>query len=45
MSNETKSNNLNYLIDPAFTNILFVLPFEMKLIELLFRSIIYQKLK
>ena len=30
MSNETKNNNLNYLIDPTFTNVnrLFVLPFE-----------------
>ena len=32
MSNQTKSNNLNYLIDPTFTNvnILFVLSFENK---------------
>ena len=30
MSNHTKNNNLNYLIDPTFTNvnILFVLSFE-----------------
>ena len=30
MSNETKSNNLNYLNDPTFTNVnrLFVLSFE-----------------
>ena len=30
MSNRTKNNNLNYLIDPTFTivNILFVLSFE-----------------
>ena len=30
MSNQTKNNNLNYLIDPTFTNInrLFVLSFE-----------------
>ena len=30
MSNQTKNNNLNYLIDPAFTNVnrLFVLSFE-----------------
>ena len=30
MSNQTKNNNLNYLIDPAFTNVnrLFVLIFE-----------------
>ena len=30
MSNQSKNNNLNYLIDPTFTNvnILFVLSFE-----------------
>ena len=30
MSNQTTNNNLNYLIDPIFTNVnrLFVLPFE-----------------
>ena len=30
MSNQTKNNNLNYLIDPTFTNVnrLFVLPYE-----------------
>ena len=30
MSNQTKNNNLNYLIDPTFTNVnrLFVLTFE-----------------
>ena len=30
MSNQTKNNNLNYIIDPTFTNInrLFLLPFE-----------------
>ena len=30
MSNQTRNNNLNYLIDPTFTNVnrLFVLPFE-----------------
>ena len=30
MSNRTKNNNLNYLIDPTFTNVkrLFVLSFE-----------------
>ena len=29
MSNQTKNDNLNYLIDPTFTNVnrLFVLPF------------------
>ena len=32
MSNQTKNNNLNYLIDPTFTNVnrLFVLSFENK---------------
>ena len=32
MSNQTKNNNLNYLIDPTFTNMnrLFVLTFENK---------------
>ena len=32
MSNQTKNNNLNYLIDPTFTNVnrLFVLTFENK---------------
>ena len=28
MSNQTKNNNLNYLIDPIFTNVLLVLTFE-----------------
>ena len=45
MSNQTKNNNLNYLIDPTFTNVnrLFVL--KMKMMELLFQNIIYQQLK
>ena len=32
MSNHTKNNNLNYLIDPTFTNVnrLFVFSFENK---------------
>ena len=32
MSNQTKNNNLNYLIDPTFTKVnrLFVLSFENK---------------
>ena len=32
MSNQTKNNNLNYLIDPTFTNVnrLFVFSFENK---------------
>ena len=30
MSNQTKNNNLNYIIDPAFTKVnrLFILPFQ-----------------
>ena len=45
MSNQTKNNNLNYLIDPTFTNvnILFFLSFEN--VGLLFQNIMYQKLK
>ena len=37
MSNQNKNNNLNYLIDPTFSNVnrLFVLSFEKKMIELL----------
>ena len=56
MSNQTKNNNLNYLIYPTFTNVnrLFVLSFEneddlkmkMKMkMKLLFQNIMYQKLK
>ena len=47
MSNQPKKNNLNYLNDPTFTNVnrLFVLSFENELIELLFESFMYQKLK
>ena len=35
---ETKNNNLNYLIDPTFTNVnrLFIFHLKMKQIELLF---------
>ena len=38
MSNQTKNNNLKYLIDPTFTNVnrLFVLTFQ---------NIMYEKLK
>ena len=44
MSNQTVNNNLNYLIDPTFTNAnrLFVLSFKN---ELLSKNIMYQKLK
>ena len=47
MSNQPKKNNLNYLNDPTFTNVnrLFVLSFENEVIELLFESFMYQKLK
>ena len=43
MSNQTKSNHLNYLNDPTFTKVnrLFVLSFEN---DHLFQSIMYQKL-
>ena len=43
MSNQTKTNHLNYLIDPTFTKVnrLFVLSFEN---DHLFQSIMYQKL-
>ena len=46
MSNQTKTYNLNYLIDPTFNkaNRLFVLSFEMKKVDYLFQSIIHQKL-
>ena len=46
MSNQSTNNNLNYLIDPTFTNVnrLFVLSFENQT-ELLSKSIMYQKLK
>ena len=42
MSNQTKNNNLNYLIDPTFTKVnrLFILSFENE--EPLFQSIIHQ---
>ena len=47
MSNQTIYNNLNYLIDPTFTNVnrLFVLSFENEANRVLFQSIMYQKLK
>ena len=48
MSNETENDNLNYLIHPTFTNVnrLFALSSEkMKMVELLFQNIMYQKLK
>ena len=54
MSVQSNNNNLNYLIDPTFTNVnrLFVLSFERieednikKTTEILFHVIIYQKYK
>ena len=50
MTIQPQNNNLNYLIDPTFTNVnrLFVLPFAriMQLItETLFQIITYQTLK
>ena len=47
MTNQTKTNHLNYLIDPTFTKVnrLFVLSFKNEKIEHLFQSIMYQKLK
>ena len=47
MTNQAKINNLNYLIDPTFNKVnrLFVLSFEMKMIDHLFQSIIHQRLK
>ena len=47
MTNQTRTNNLNYLIDPTFTKVnrLFVLSFENEEDRTSFQSIIYQKLK
>lgn len=47
MSNNSKINNLNYLIDPMFYifNILFVLSLESKVIEWLSQNFMYQLLK
>ena len=47
MSNQTKNNTINYLIDPTFTKVnrLFVLSFKMKKIGLSFQNIIHQLLK
>ena len=46
MTNQTKTNNLNYLIDPAFNNSIdyFSYHFKMKKIEYFLKSIIHQKL-
>ena len=49
MTNQTKTNNLNYLIDPTFTKVnrLFVLSFENEeeRTSITKTSIMYQKLK
>ena len=55
MGIQNNNNNLNYLIDPAFTNVnrLFVSSFERieennvkkKIIEILFHTIMYRTLK
>ena len=47
MSNQTKNNNFNYLIDPTFTNVnrLFVLSYKNEENIISFSNIIYQKLK
>ena len=42
MTNQTKTNNLNYLIDPTFNK---VNRLKMKKTEHLFQSITHQKLK
>ena len=47
MTNQTKTNHLNHLIDPTFTkaNRLFVLSFENEEDRTSFSNIMYQKLK
>ena len=47
MSNQTKNNNLNYLIDPTCTNVnrLFVLSFQNENDRTSFSNIMYQMLK
>ena len=56
MSNQTVNNNLNYLIDPTFTNVNRPFVFyhfemnmemmmEMKVLELISKNIMYEKLK
>ena len=44
MTNQTKNNNLNYLIDPTFTKVnrLFVSSFKNDNIEHFFQSIMYR---
>ena len=47
MTNQTKTNRLNHLIDPTFNKVhrLFVLSFENEEDKTLFQNIMYQKLK
>ena len=47
MSNQTINNNLNYLIDPTFTNVnrIFVLSFENEADRSSFSKYYVQKLK
>ena len=47
MPDSTRNNNLDYLIDPIFTKVdrLFVLTLKMKMIEILFQSVILQVFK
>ena len=47
MTNQTKNNNVNYLVDPTFTKVnrLLVLSFEKETIEHLSQSIMYQIFK
>ena len=47
MTNQTKINYLNYLIDPIVTKVdrLFVLSFENEEDRTYFQSIMYRKLK
>ena len=47
MTNQTKTNNLNYLIDPTFTKVnrLFVLSFKNEDDRTSFLSIMYQMFK
>ena len=47
MTNQTKNNNLNYLIDPTFTKSIYCLSYllKMKTIEHLSQSIMYQIFK
>ena len=47
MSNQTKNNNFNHLIDPIFTKVnrLFVLSFENEDERTFFQSLVYLLLK